>query len=204
MSMDRNQGFSLIELMVALAIVSIVLAAIVGVFTNSSRLYTLENARAALQQEMRAALEIMARDIRMAAYDPKKKGKCKVEKASATHFRFSTDLDEDGKRDSSPSFPDCEVLSYRYKAATQEVQIICGETTGSMDAQPLIGGTDINVTELDFQYRNNNDQPTTSGGDIRGVIITMTAEIPAGRTGMESRTYTTWVDLRNAGPSSSI
>jgi len=204
MSVNKKNGFTLIELMVALAVGGMVLAVLVGVFSRASRLYTLENSRAELQQEMRATLEIMARDIRMAAYDPKKSGKFKVKKASATHLRFTTDFDEDGDVDSSPSFPDCEVISYRYAAATQSVQLICGEGTGSLDVQTLIGDTTIDVTALDFNYRKNDGTTTTFANDIRGVVITLTAEIPAGRDGMESRTYSTWVDLRNAGPNSSI
>lgn len=204
MSVQRERGVTLIELLVALAVSGIVLAALVGVFSRANRLYTLENARAELQQEMRATLEIMARDIRMAAYDPKRSGKFNVQRASSTHLRFATDYDEDGDIDPAPSYPDCEVISYRYAAATQSVQLICGEGTGSLDVQTLIGDTTISVTALDFEYRKNDGTTTTFANDIRAVVITLTAEIPAGRAGVESRTYSTWVDLRNAGPNSSI
>lgn len=204
MSVPKEKGFSLLELMIALAVGGVVLAALVGVFSRASRLYTLENARAELQQEMRAALEIMGRDIRMAGYDPKKSGNFKVTKASASHLRFTTDFDEDGAVDPSPGFPNCEVISYRYAAATQSVQLICGEGTGSLDVETLIGDTTIDVTALDFEYRKNDGTTTTFANDIRGVVVTLTAEIPAGQAGMESRTYSTWVDLRNAGPNSGI
>lgn len=199
-----KRGFSLIELMVALAIVSVVMAAIVAVFVRSSRVYTRENARAALQQDMRAALEVMGRDIRMACFDPDRTGNFNVRRALATHLRFTADMDEDGSVDSSPSFPDCEVLSYRYSAASEAVQVICGEGTGSIDARTLIGDTDVRVTSLNFDYRDNDGNTTSFRPDIRAVLITMTAEIPAGSVGMESRTYSTWVGMRNTEPNSSI
>lgn len=95
-------------------------------------------------------------------------------------------------------------MSYRYTAASNAIQMICGEGTADSDPQPLIGGTEINVTGLDFDYKNKSGNSTTFINDIRGVVITMTAEIPAGRVGMISRTYSTWVDMRNAGPNSNI
>lgn len=203
---NREQGFTLMEMMISLAIASIVLLAISAVFTSSVRLYTQENAKAALQQEMRASLEIMSRDIRMAGYDPKRQKDFKIKTATATRFHFTTDLNEDGNVDPSPAFPDCEVLSYRLDAANQGVQLICGEGTGSQDPETLIGGVQspVKVTALDFDYRKGDGQPTTALNLIRAVVITMTAEIPAGRAGVESRTYSTWVDIRNAGPNSNI
>lgn len=199
---SREQGFTLAELLVAIAIASIVLVAISAIFTNSVRVYTLENAKAALQQEMRAALEIMARDIRMANYNPRRKPGFKIKTAVGTRFHFITDLNEDGLVDPAPSFPDCEVLSYRLDAANNGLQVICGEGTGSQDPQTLVGGvgSPINVTSLGFNYRKADGQSTTTTNLIRAVVITMTADIPAGRAGRESRTYSTWVDIRNAGP----
>ncbi|MCP4339282.1 MAG: prepilin-type N-terminal cleavage/methylation domain-containing protein [Desulfobulbaceae bacterium] len=206
MRLNRDQGFTIMELLVALTIASIVLAAISVTFTRTVRLYTLENAKAALQQEMRAALEIMGRDIRMAGYDPNRTGDFKIKTATATRFHFTTDLDENGVVDPAPAYPACEVLSYRLSAANNAVQVICGEGTGSQDPETMIGGLDspVNVTALDFDYRKSDGQPTSSLTLIRAVVITITAEVPAGIAGMESRTYSTWVDLRNAGPNSSI
>jgi type IV pilus assembly protein PilW len=205
MSRKRDQGFTIIELLVALAVASILMVAISAIFTRTVRLYTLENAKSALQQEMRAALEIIARDVRMAAYNPRqKKNRFGIKTATATRLHFTSDLDENGVVDPSPSFPDCEVLSYRFDGVNKGVQIICGEGTGTIDPQTLIGGIDssIDVTALDFSYRDNAGQPTTNRTLIRGVIITITADIPAGIAGRESRSYSTWVDMRNTAPNS--
>ncbi|NOQ46669.1 MAG: prepilin-type N-terminal cleavage/methylation domain-containing protein, partial [Desulfobulbaceae bacterium] len=46
----NNQGFTLIELMVAMAVASIMLAAVVSLFTTLERSYTRQNAAANVQQ----------------------------------------------------------------------------------------------------------------------------------------------------------
>lgn len=86
MKMNNKAGFSLIELLVAIAIAGIVLVGITAIFVRTNAVYTQENAKAALQQEMRAALEIMARDIRMAAYNPNKKDDFKIKKGFSNPF----------------------------------------------------------------------------------------------------------------------
>ncbi|MCP3892116.1 MAG: prepilin-type N-terminal cleavage/methylation domain-containing protein [Desulfobulbaceae bacterium] len=202
MKLLKSQGFTLVELMIAIAVGGVVLTAIVVFFARSLNVYTRENVRAELQQEMRAALEVMARDIRMAGYDPMRSGDFFVKNASATRLQFLIDWDEDGVLDPAPAYPDCENISYRYSAADQSVQLICGEGTGAADTETLIGDTNIQVTSLEFDYRDISNLSTTFLNDIRAAVITLSAQIPAGRAGMQSRTYTTWVDLRNTGPNS--
>ncbi len=194
-------GFSMIELMVAISIVGIILVALSATFQRSGRLYTTQNVSAALQEEVRAAVEIMAREIRMAGYDPFKTGDFEIKTANATHLMFTLDLNEDGIENNT-GFPNCERLSFRYSNANEALQIICGESTGGQDVQTLIGGnnTDTRVTTMGFDYVDNQNNSTSFIEDIRGVIITLTAEAPAGRQGMIEKSYSTWVEFRNAAP----
>jgi len=64
----RMGGMSLVELMVALAIGLIVLAAVSTVFVNSKTSYTTQESSARLQENARFALQFIARDLRMAGY----------------------------------------------------------------------------------------------------------------------------------------
>lgn len=65
----RNpRGFSLIELMVAMLIGSIVLIAVSQVFITSKSTHQLEEGLARVQENGRFALEFLAQDIRMAGY----------------------------------------------------------------------------------------------------------------------------------------
>ncbi len=135
----ENAGFSMIELMIAISIVGVILIALSATFQRSGRLYTTQNVSAALQEEVRASVEIMAREIRMAGYDPFKTGDFEIETATATHLLFTLDLNEDGIVNNS-GFPNCERLSFRYSNANEALQIICGESTGGQDVLTLIGG----------------------------------------------------------------
>ncbi len=196
-----NDGFSMVELMIAISIVGVILIALSATFQRSGRLYTTQNVSAALQEEVRAAVEIMAREIRMAGYDPFKTGDFEIKTASATHLMFTLDLNEDGLVNNT-GFPNCERLSFRYSNASESLQIICGESTGGQDVQTLIGGnnTDTRVTAMDLDYMDNQNNSTNFIEDIRGVVITLTAEAPAGRQGMIEKSYSTWVEFRNAAP----
>ena len=199
--MAHQHGFSLVELMISIAIVGIIVVTLAIVFERSGRLYTTQNVSAALQEEVRAAVEIMARDMRMAAYDPINSGDFEIKTASATHLQFTLDRNDNGNLDNT-GFPNCERISFRFSAAQQALQIICGESTGSQDIQQLVGGvnTDTIVTALGFDYRDSQNNSTSFIQDMRGAVVTLTAQSPAGRAGMIERSYTTWVDFRNAGP----
>jgi type IV pilus assembly protein PilW len=64
------KGFTLIELTVAIAIASAVLAAIYSVFMIQQRTQVSEQVAVDMQQTLRAAMYLVERDIRMAGYDP--------------------------------------------------------------------------------------------------------------------------------------
>jgi type IV pilus assembly protein PilW len=198
-----SDGFSLIELMVAIAIVGIVLIALAATFQRSGRLYTTQNVSASLQEEVRAAVEIMAREIRMAGYDPQKTGNFEIFQADATHIRFNYDQNENGIEDNT-SFPNCERISFRYSNANEKLDMICREGMGGVSPQPLIGDSDTRVTQLNFDYRTDQDISTNNLLLIRGVVLTLTAEAPAGRDGMIQRSYSTRVEVRNAAPNSNL
>ena len=64
---DRK-GISLVELLVTLAISGFVIAATYGVFISQQRTYGMQDRVIDMQQTMRAALDRMTREIRMAGY----------------------------------------------------------------------------------------------------------------------------------------
>ena len=66
MILKNNNGVTLIELMIVLVIAAILVGGIYTLFTNQQRSYFVQDRVAGIQQDARAALGIMARDIRMA------------------------------------------------------------------------------------------------------------------------------------------
>lgn len=70
MNQDCQKGFSLIELLVVLAISSIVMTALYSAYHSQRRSYLIQEQVAALQQNLRSARLILEKDLRMAGYDP--------------------------------------------------------------------------------------------------------------------------------------
>lgn len=65
---SNRKGFSLVELLIAMAITGIVAGAIFTVFLSQQKSYLIQEQVAEMQQNLRAATDIMVRDIRMSGY----------------------------------------------------------------------------------------------------------------------------------------
>ena len=64
----KNEGVTLIELLVALALSGILMAALYRVFIGGQRIYTVQEQVVDMQQNARAAIDRMTREIRMSGY----------------------------------------------------------------------------------------------------------------------------------------
>ena len=65
----QKKGVTLIELLVALAIFGIVIGAIYRLFIVQTKAYTVQDQAVEVQQNVRSAMEILLRDLRMTGYD---------------------------------------------------------------------------------------------------------------------------------------
>ncbi len=178
------EGFTLVELMVAMVVASILLAAVVGVFTTLNKSYTKENVAADVQQVARAGVDFMAQSIRMAGLDPAQTENFGFTTATATSIAFSADLDLSGGVP-GPT----ETISYFLSG---------DDLQSSLDAVPLVE----NVTNLSFVYLAGDDSILPSPVDrdaIRTVRISLTVREPAGGGRTVTRTYRTEVKCRNLG-----
>jgi type IV pilus assembly protein PilW len=182
-------GFTVIELLMVMAILSIAFGTIYKSFEQLNRSYTTENVKAGIQQGTRIAVELMIQDIRMAGLDPLGTANAGISAGVAAGLpttnwiEFTADANFDGDVDSGDEF---ENVKY--------------ELVGNELRQTNHLGTEImldNVTDLTFTYLNSADETTTDINEIRSVIVSLTMEKPAGRAGPISRTYTTTVRCRN-------
>jgi type IV pilus assembly protein PilW len=170
-------GFTLIELLVAMAISAMVLTGIVSVYTNLSWSYATENSRITAQQDIRSAITMMAQDIRIAGLDPWGTAGGGFTVTDTDDIEFIADRDYDGAVTSD----NMERLRY-FLDGTDLVQ--------RMDNDPDTDEVLLdNVSALSFAY-DDTTTPTT-------VVIEMTVEEPAGRTGTVTRTLTKRVKIRN-------
>lgn len=206
-----SQGFSLVELLVVMAISTIVLTAIVGVFTGLARSYTTESARTTAQQDIRAAMDLMAMEIREVGLDPT--GKVDTAgivngfvtantptDATANSIEFVADLDYDGTLGTGEQF--------RYAVADGKLRRqMDGAAASVTDDDVLLSNVVANTADDPdnsgskmpvFAYYDEDGDRTTTVDDIRVVAITLTIQEPAGQNGDVTRTLTQRVRLRNS------
>ena len=69
----KNKGFTLVEILVALALAGLVMTAVYSTYMIQHKAYVVQDQVAAIQQNLRAAMYMMELDFRMAGYDPEGK-----------------------------------------------------------------------------------------------------------------------------------
>jgi len=68
MIVKKDHGVTLIELLIVMVIAAVLVAGIYSLFITQHRSYTVQDQVAGVQQDARVALDLMARDIRMAGF----------------------------------------------------------------------------------------------------------------------------------------
>ena len=187
---NRSAGFTLVEVLISIAILSILFGTIYRTFDIFNRSYTSENVKAGVQQKTRIGIDLMARDIRLAGLDPLGSADAGFNPANtnSSSIQFTADLNYDG--DVSDPFEDIQ-----YGLNGNLLQLTSDLGTGMVAATLL-----DNVTGLTFTYLDETDAPLAEPiptDQIRTVLVSLTMRREAGRGGPVIRTYTTRVRCRN-------
>jgi prepilin-type N-terminal cleavage/methylation domain-containing protein len=192
-----NRGFTLIELLVAMALGLVVLGAILTVFVSQNQTNAAQQEIAYAQQNVRAAMDLMVREIRNAGYDPHGNNFAAVEIAEASRIRILSNLSGDDEGLGNDPDDANEDVTYGVNASDQLER----------------NGTRIVdfVDNLEFGYVLEDgtmlDPPgapltATQRDDIRAVIIRLAVrtENPAPDTReFRVRSMETGVRIRNLG-----
>lgn len=200
----NTDAFTLVEILIAMAMVGIVMAGIYTVFISTNRSYHTQDRVADAQQRVRVGIDFLVRDIRVAgldplgpAIDPVDGNGAGIKEATATKLRFTADVSMGGSIDEANR----ERITYEYDSANNRLRQCVYEGTGSENWQTLIN----DVSVLSFIYLDANDAPITvpvSAVDltnIRTVEISMTVEGEDVRGEAFWRTLNTRVSCRNLG-----
>jgi len=89
-------GFSLVELLVALAITGIVGAVILKLYLSNTQAYSAQLQVAEAQQNVRAGMDSLLCDLRMAGYDPTGTATASFLRAESDRVQITMDLSGDG------------------------------------------------------------------------------------------------------------
>ena len=200
----NKSGYTLIEVMLVMAIFAIVLGGIYTVFTSVNRSCTNNEVSAEVMQHMRTGIGFMEQDIRMAGLDRFDSANAGFEWVlssypTQTGLRFTADRNLDGAINDAALEP--ERITYRYDAGNQRLEQCLDEGTAAEDWDTVAE----NVTNFQFSYFDEDDLPIAapvSNADtprIRTVQVSMTIQQPAGRLEPVNRTLTKRILCRNTG-----
>jgi len=162
-----SHGFTLVELLIAVAIAGIVMGGIYSVFLSQQSSYEAQAQVTALEQKVRAAMYFMQRDISMAGCDPTGNANAGILTAGAHSIRLTEDLNSNG--DSTEYNEDVTYALY----TTGGIQKLGRKSPFTASNQPVVEDLDA----LDFLYfdaaGNVLPTPVSDPSRIRSIQITL-------------------------------
>lgn len=181
---SKSGGFTLVELLVGILLSGIVLAGLYSIFISQQRAFSAQERVAEMNQNIRAAMDLMTREIRLAGYKTSTATFTGIATAQASTIQVLADLNQDGD-----TADDKENITYTYDA--DDLQI-CRNGLNFPIAE--------NITSLNFTYWDANNNVTATLANIRKVTLSITARTayPDPATGQyRSITLTSDVTPRN-------
>ena len=158
-SMLNKKGVTLIELLVVLIISGIVIGGVYRVFISQTKAYTVQDQVAEIQQDVRGAMEVMVRDIRMAGFQTNSFGS-----ATITNGPIATPLNDTSI-----------TVNYEYipSVGNPTVSTVTYALAGGTLTRTLNGVQETllsNVASLNFSYGIDADRDGIIDGIVNGVI----------------------------------
>jgi type IV pilus assembly protein PilW len=163
---SSSDGMTLLELLVAMAITTIVGLAMVSTHMSQSRLSSAQHNIMEMQQNLRAAMAMMERDIRMAGYDPSDRAGAGFDVTFAgssllsNQIAFSIDDNENETIDSVAA----EQIAYRHSNNRLE-KYISGQWHAIAE----------NIDIVNFIYLDNTGATTTEPTAVHSVQVSVIA-----------------------------
>jgi type IV pilus assembly protein PilW len=172
------RGFSLIEMLIAMTVGLVVLGAMYNVFTIQNKAFGNQEEIVAMQQGVRAAMDMLAREVGMAGYDPalvnsdaNSANDFSGVTVSASQLQIRADLDGNGAIDATSQ----ENTVYIFDAANKRITRNIGA-----GAQPFAE----NIDAFTFEYLDGSGSVAAAAADVRRIRITIT-----GRTARPDPSY---------------
>lgn len=150
---QRNNGFTLIELLAAIFIAAILMAGLYSVFISQQEAFSAQERIAEMNQNIRAVMDLMTREIRLAGYKKAGATFTGIATAQPTTIRVLADLDQNGD-----TLGTNEDITYSYDAGTMQIW------RNAVD-YPIAE----NITNLAFVYTLADGTTTNSPADLAGI-----------------------------------
>ncbi len=217
---NNKCGFTLVELMLVIAISSIVAGAVYSAYISQNRTYIAQENVAEIQQNVRTAIDMLSRDIRMAGYDSSGSknfgfvntadtdfsngaGLSEDVTTGATQIAFTMDLNKDGLIDRAAvdvdgngniDMSEMEQVAYRLNGTNLQRY---STTTGAIEWQTVAEG----IQSVEFYYTLADGTATTNPvvadlSNIRSIQISLLAR--ASRLDRNFTNNTTYITASGA------
>lgn len=171
----NHQGFTLVELMITLAMSAIIVAAIYSAYIIQQKTYYTQGQVVDMQQNIRAGLEMMVGEMRTATYDPDGKAGASITTATIASFGFTADLDGNGDV-VGPN----ESVKYELKAVNASGLITSIDSfnndTGAAGADGKVDTNGVNPATTVSLTRDTGGGPQTVAEGIQGLEFLYTLD----------------------------
>jgi type IV pilus assembly protein PilW len=162
----NNRGFTIVEVLVALSLTGIVMTAIYTTYISQQKSYSIQSQIGYMQQNLRAALQVMTGELRMAGYDPKGTADAKVVSLSTSPaaIRFTADLNADGDTDDAN-----EDITYSVYTSDGVQQLGRKNPDVNMSVAE-------HVEILDLVFLDADNNATANPDEVRSIQVTIVAK----------------------------
>ncbi len=175
----RSAGFTLVELMIALAIGAFILGQVYLAYVAQKKSSVTEIRVTEMQQNLRASVYPLIRNLRMAGYDPTGTASCAgFTEAVAGSMDFSMDLNGNGSCTDSH-----ERIQFAFSGGTDankdgipddgSPKSLGMQSSGAGGYQPI----GENIESFEFRYLDEEGNVTTTLADIRAVQVSLLARV---------------------------
>lgn len=160
-NMKNNiNGFTLVELLIALFVGSLAMASIYNVFMSQQRSYYAQDQVARMHQNLRAGLDFLVSELMVAGYnDPANDANARITAATNNTITFTVDRNEDGDLLDAD-----EIIAYDLFVAADGIQKL-GRASGAGPRQAVAE----NIEQIEFFYTTNTGAQTLAPANLNNI-----------------------------------